>query len=85
MHVAGVTFKTDRIQICQKGQVLLVFCGLNRRKVLISLIENITRQLSDLICLICPFKVTLEFQSRPRNRVKISRYYYFRRFRRFLK
>ena len=43
------TFKTDRIQICHEGQVLLVFCGLNRRKELISLIENITRQLCDLI------------------------------------
>ena len=49
------TFKTDRIQLCHEGQVLLVFCGLNRRKVLISLIENSASQLCDLICLICTF------------------------------
>ena len=33
------TCKTDRIQICREGQVLLVFCDLNRRKVLISLMK----------------------------------------------
>ena len=45
----------SRYAMRHEGQVLLVFCGLNRRKVLISLIENITRQLCDLICLICTF------------------------------
>ena len=51
----GFTFKTDRIQICHEGQVLLVFRGLIRRNVLISLIVNITRQLCDLTRLICYF------------------------------
>ena len=51
------TFKTDRIQIYHEGQILLVFHGQDRRKVMISLIVNtcITRQLCYLICLIFSF------------------------------